>query len=59
MQYLISLHQHEDGIIDLTIHKSGKRYLQQLDEGQAATLAYKLMSFAASQQDRPFFLLGD
>lgn len=57
MQYSISLRQQRDASIDLTVYRGRMRYKENLTPEQAQELAYKLMSFAAGQQDQLFYLL--
>ena len=58
MRYVASLHQRPDGTIDLTVFRGQSRYRENLTPEQATELAHQLMSFVASQQPQPFYLLG-
>lgn len=57
MNYLAALSQQTDGAIKLTLYRGHRRYSTNLTPEQAQQLADRLMSFAASKQSAPFFLL--
>lgn len=57
MHYSIRLLQRLNGTIDLTVYRGRMRYTENLTPEQANELAYKLMSFAAGQQDAPYYIL--
>lgn len=57
MNNLMKLLQHPNGDVSVTIFRGRMRYTERLTPDEANELAYKLMSFAASQQDAPFYLL--
>lgn len=59
MTYICSIRQRSEDRIDLTVYKNTRRYTRSLSAEQATQLAHRLMAFAASQQDRPFYLLQE
>jgi len=57
MTYICGIRQRSEDRIDLTIYRGTRRYTRSLTADQATHLAHRLMSFAASQQDAPFYIL--